>query len=267
VTQQELAKQKAAELGVQLDVVSANDDVNKQFNDVQNAIAGGSSAIVMMPANTQGLNAVLQDAQQRNIPYTFTQKGMLGVKPAAQALAPYASEGKTLGEWVVKHYQGQTGVKVALISGIAGDQSSIARTGAFELELLKSCNFDIVAEQPGQYRRDASAKAAESILAANPDVKLVFGANDEGALGALSAIEASGRTGVDVVGLDGEKDMFDAISAGKALATVKHLPTAGTAVEETVKYLRGEPVPAYTTKLGDLVTADEIKAGTVQPAF
>jgi ribose transport system substrate-binding protein len=267
VRQQQLATEKARELGVQLDVVSANDDVNKQFNDIQNAIAAGSNGIVMMPANTQGLNAVLQQAQERNIAYSFSQKGMLGVEPATQALAPYALEGKTLGEWVVQHYAGQQDVKVALISGITGDQSSVARTGSFELELLKSCNFDIVAEQPGQYRRDASAKAAESILAAHPDLKLMFGANDEAALGALSAIEASGRQGIDVVGLDGQTEMFEALKAGKALATVKHLPTADKAVEETVKYLRGEPVPTYVVELGDLVTADDARSGSVQPAF
>src|SRR5690606_12954153 len=116
-------------------------------------------------------------------------------------------------------------------------------------------------------RRDASAKAAESILAAHPDVQLIFGANDEAALGAISAIEASGRSGIDVIGLDGQKEMFDAIAAGKALATVRHLPTAATAVESTVKYLRGEPVPAYSVQLGELVTAEEVRAGTLQPAF
>ncbi len=266
VAQQDLAEAKAEELGVSVDVVSANDDVNKQFNDIQAGIAGGASAIMMMPANTEGLSEVLAQAEQQGIPYAFTQKGMLGVNPITQVLAPYAAEGKAIGEWVVNHYADNPGpINVALIEGITGDVSSVARVGSFERELLKACKFVIVASQPGQYRRDASQEAMESILAANPDVNLVFGANDEGALGALAAIEASGKTGIDVVGIDGQTSMFDALKAGKVLVTMKHNPTAPYALENVVQYLRGEPVPKFEVNPGEVV--DQTNVNDLEPAF
>lgn len=266
VAQQDLAEAKAKELGVEVDVVSANDDVNKQFNDIQAGIAGGASAIMMMPANTEGLSEVLAQAENAGIPYAFTQKGMLGVKPITQVLAPYAAEGKGVGEWVVNHYKDQPGpIKVALIEGITGDVSSVARTGSFERELLKACKFEIVATQPGQYRRDASQKAMESIIAANPDINLVFGANDEGALGALAALEAAGLNDVDVVGIDGQTTMFDAIKAGKVLVSMKHNPTAPYALENVVQYLRGEPVPTFEVNPGEIVDATNVN--DLKPAF
>ena len=266
VAQQDLAAAKAEEMGVEVDVVSANDDVNKQFNDIQAGIAGGASAIMMMPANTEGLSEVLAQAEQQGIPYAFTQKGMLGVKPITQVLAPYAAEGKAIGEWVVNHYADNPGpINVALIEGITGDVSSVARVGSFERELLKACKFVIVASQPGQYRRDASQEAMESILAANPEVNLVFGANDEGALGALAAIEASGKTGIDVVGIDGQTTMFDALKAGKVLVTMKHNPTAPYALENVVQYLRGEPVPVFEVNPGEVV--DQSNVNSLEPAF
>lgn len=266
VAQKDLAEAKAKELGVTIDVVSANDDVNKQFNDIQTGIASGANAIMMMPANTEGLSSVLSQAEQSGIPYAFTQKGMLGVNPVTQVLAPYAAEGQTVGAWVVDHFKDNPGpINVALIEGITGDVSSVARTGSFERELLKACKFKIVASQPGQYRRDASQKAMETILAANPDVNLVFGANDEGALGALAAIEASGKTGIDVVGIDGEKDMFDALKAGKVLVTMKHNPTSPYTVENLVDYLRGEPVPTFEVNPGEVV--DQSNVNSTEPAF
>lgn len=265
VKQKQLAEDAAKKLGVEINVISANDDVNQQFNDIQTAVGQGTDALMMMPANTEGLDAVLAQADAADVPYFFTQKGMLGVSPASQVLAPYATEGGMVGDWVVQHYAGQQDVKVAVVSGIPGDASSDARVGAFQLPLLRACTFDIVAEQPGNYRRADSEKAAQNMLSANPDVNLVFGANDEAALGAVSALQSSGRTGVDVVGADGETDMFTAIDNGQTLATVIHKPTAGIVVEEIVKYLRGEPVPQFKVLDEDLVTKDN--AATLQPAF
>ncbi|MCV7229034.1 substrate-binding domain-containing protein [Mycolicibacterium komossense] len=267
VKQKQLAEEAAARNGVKINVVSANDDVNQQFNDLQTAIAQGTDALMMMPANTEGLGAVLSQAETAKIPYFFTQKGMLGVKPASQVLAPYANEGKMLGEWVVDHYKGRSDVNVAIISGIPGDASSDARVNAFALPLLRACTFNIVANQPGNYRRGDSEKAAQNMLSANPNVDLVVGANDEAALGGLSALQSAGRTGVDVVGMDGETDMFTAIKNGQALATVIHKPTAGIVVDEAVKYLRGEPVPEFKVLPEDLVTKETIDAGSAEPAF
>jgi len=267
VKQKQIAEAEAAKLGAEINVISANDDVNRQFNDIQTAIGQGTDALMMMPANTQGLDAVLAQATSKKVPYFFTQKGMLGVQPASQVLAPYANEGQQLGKWVAGHYKGKPKVNVVVISGITGDASSVARVDSFEVELLRACNFTILATQAGQYRRQESAKAAENMLAANQKVDLLFGANDEAALGGLSAIESSGRTGIDVVGLDGETDMFTAIKAGKALATVIHKPTAAIVVTEIVDYLKGRPVPQYKVLPEKLVTKESIATGTVQPAF
>jgi ribose transport system substrate-binding protein len=267
VKQKQLAEDAAQKAGAQIDVVSANDDVNQQFNDIQTAIAKGTDALMMMPATTQGLDAVLKQAESKDIPYFFTQKGMLGVKPVSQVLAPYSNEGKQLGEWVVKHYQAKDNINVAVISGIPGDQSSDARVNSFLLPLLRACTFNVVANQPGNYRRGDSEKAAQNMIAANPNINLLFGANDEAALGGISALNSSGRTGVDVVGLDGETDMFTAIKNGQALATVIHKPTAGIVVDEIVQYLQGKPVPEYKVLPEDLVTKETIDAGSSQPAF
>ncbi|MCW2689148.1 MAG: D-ribose-binding periplasmic protein [Mycobacterium sp.] len=67
VKQKQLAEDAAQRNGVKVNVVSANDDVNQQFNDIQTAIAQGTDALMMMPANTEGLGAVLSQAEAAKI--------------------------------------------------------------------------------------------------------------------------------------------------------------------------------------------------------
>ena len=109
----------------------------------------------------------------------------------------------------------------------------------------------------------------EGFLAAHPGVQVVFGANDEAALGALAALRAAGIPDgqIAVVSIDGQTDMFPEVQKGAVLATFTHAVTAGKVVEEIVAYLRGEPVPAFLVSPGELVTKAKIDANEVQPAF
>lgn len=270
VAQTEAATAACAELGCTVEIISAQDDINKQYNDVQTALGTQPDALMMMPANTEGLAPLLAQYDDASIPYFFAQKGMLGVNPVSQVLAAYAAEGKAIGEFVVAEFgDSPTPVQVAVIEGIAGDVSSVARSGAFKLELLKNGNFEIVASQPGEYRREPSQRVMEGFLAAHPGVQVVFGANDEAALGALAALRAAGIPDgqIAVVSIDGQTDMFPEVQKGAVLATFTHAVTAGKVVEEIVAYLRGEPVPAFLVSPGELVTKAKIDAGEVEPAF
>jgi ribose transport system substrate-binding protein len=262
------AEAAAAEVNATMTVASGEDDVNKQLSGIETALGQSPDGLLLMPANVQGLQPVLQSYTDKEIPYAFTGKGMTGVNPAIQFLAPYGEEGKKIGDYVVEHYKDQEGpIKVAVITGITGDVSSVARVGTFEKALLESGKFEIVAEQAGEYRRQPSQNAMDGILAAHPDVQLVFGANDDGALGALDAIKAAGKSGdIKVVGLDGQPEMFKAIESGDALATVIHLPSAGEATKLLASCIHGESVPAFKVMVGDLVDQAAIKGGT-KPAW
>lgn len=63
----------------------------------------------------------------------------------------------------------------------------------------------------------------ENILQAQPEIQAVFAHNDEMALGALKAIEASGRD-IFVVGFDATDDAVAAVKEGKLAATVAQKP-------------------------------------------
>jgi ribose transport system substrate-binding protein len=86
----------------------------------------------------------------------------------------------------------------------------------------------------------------ENLLAANPDVEAVFAQNDEMALGALRAVQASGKD-VMIVGFDGTDDGIAAVNRGLLGATVAQQPDliGSLGIEIADKVLKGEKVDEY----------------------
>ena len=128
---------------------------------------------------------------------------------------------KLLGEWVVKN-RGQTG-KIAVLLGTPGVHANDRLRGF--TDGLKGSQWTVVTKQEADWVRDKGQSVAESILQANPDLNLIYGENDEMALGALQAVQDRGlKDKVAVVGLDGVKAALDSITEGGLTASMNVIP-------------------------------------------
>ena len=85
----------------------------------------------------------------------------------------------------------------------------------------------------------------ENMLQADGDIKAVFAANDEMALGAVEAMSGAGKN-VLVVGFDATDDAIAAVKAGRMAATVAQQPELidSTAVENAVNLINGVSIPS-----------------------
>ena len=140
---------------------------------------------------------------------------------------------------------GQTG-KVAIIDH-PEVESVIARVRGFEDELAANYkDITVVAKLSGHGVKDQAFRTTEDILQSHPDLKGIFGINDDSALGALAAVEKAGKLGqVKIVGFDAVPEAREAITAGKIYADVIQKPTEiGQKTIEAVKtYLSGASAP------------------------
>jgi ribose transport system substrate-binding protein len=96
-----------------------------------------------------------------------------------------------------------------------------------------------------QYGGGDQAKSADitkAIIAANPDVKGIYGANEGSAIGVLRGIAESGKQGISVIGFDSGKAQIDAIRSGAMLGAVTQNPVGMGAqtVVSAVKAIKGE---------------------------
>jgi ribose transport system substrate-binding protein len=234
----------AKEKGFNLVVTSGDWDLAKQQGQIENFIVQKVAAIIICPVNSKGIGPAIDKANQARIPvFTADIKANEG-----QVVSHIASDnylgGKLAGEYLAKALNGKG--KVAVIDQPIVE-SAIERVRGFEDVLRGSPGIQIVAKPSGDGVRDKAMKAAEDLLQGYPDLNGIFGINDDSALGALSAIESSGRKGIVILGFDAIPEARAAILRDSALkADVVQSPAQiGQKTIETIdRYLKGETVPA-----------------------
>ena len=98
----------------------------------------------------------------------------------------------------------------------------------------------------------------ENLLQGKPEIKAVFAHNDEMALGAVEAINSSGKD-IMVIGFDGNDDAINAIKAGEMEATVAQQPEliGKLAVDAGRDVLQGKKLEKIIPAPLKLVTKDE----------
>ena len=99
----------------------------------------------------------------------------------------------------------------------------------------------------------------EDIITANPDVKAVFCANDNMALGAVEALKAAGKLeDVIVVGFDANPDAAASILAGEMTASIAQSPynMGRFGVVYGLAAIQGNEIPELIDTGTTLVTAD-----------
>ena len=103
--------------------------------------------------------------------------------------------------------------------------------------------LNILAQGWGNWTLLGGIQAMEDILTAHPDVNLLVAENDAMAMGALKAIEESGKADqVLVVGYDGQKEAYELIMEGKYGATALNSPgeLARLVIESVVRFKNGQ---------------------------
>ena len=140
----------------------------------------------------------------------------------------------------MKEYEG---IKVAELQGTSGASAAIDRSEG--LHKVADSKLNVVASQTANFNRTEGMSVMENMLQADGDIKAVFAANDEMALGAVEAMSGAGKN-VLVVGFDATDDAIAAVKAGRMAATVAQQPELidSTAVENAVNLINGVSIPS-----------------------
>ncbi|GAJ70513.1 LOW QUALITY PROTEIN: ribose ABC transport system, periplasmic ribose-binding protein RbsB [Vibrio sp. JCM 18904] len=244
VTMKDGAEAKAKELGgYDLIVLDSQNDPSKELSNIEDLSIRGVKAILINPTDSDAVSNAIRMANRSKIPVLTLDRGA----SVGEVVSHIASDNVIGGEMAGHYIMEKVGekAKVIQLEGIAGTSAARERGEGF-MNAVKGSDMDLLASQPADFDRTKGLNVMENLLAANPDVQAVFAQNDEMALGALRAVQASGKD-VVIVGFDGTEDGIAAVNRGKLAATIAQQPDliGALGVETADKVLKGEEVEEY----------------------
>lgn len=246
-----VTRQEAEARGVELKFADAQQKQENQIKAVRGFIAQGVDAILIAPVVATGWDEVLAEAQEAEIPVVLLDRGV-DASPdlyLASVASDQTVEGQVAGQWLADTV-GTRECRVVELQGTVGSTPAIGRKRGFEAAIASHPNITIVRSQTGDFTRSKGKEVMEGFLKAEDggaSICAVYAHNDDMAVGAIQAIKDAGlRPGSEllVVSIDAVPDIFAAIAAGEANATVELTPNmAGPAFDVLAAYLKDGTAP------------------------
>lgn len=227
---------------------SSEFDVAVQKNQISDFVVQQVDAMIICPADSRAIGTAIQEANLAGIPVFTADIAVLAedVDVVAHVGIDNYEGGKMAGELALGLLNGDGEIAIVDHPEV---ESVIQRTKGFmdviEGAIAQNQAIEVVSRLPGSGSMDKSFKATEDILQAHPDIDVIFGINDETALGALAAIEKAGKLGaVQVIGFGGKEEAIKAVREGTLYADIVTYPRkiGSRVIESIAGYMSGEEV-------------------------
>ncbi|WP_288217976.1 ribose ABC transporter substrate-binding protein RbsB [uncultured Fusobacterium sp.] len=251
VTLKEGAEGKAKDLGDELIVLDSQNDPSKELANVEDLLVKGIDVLLINPTDSDAVVSAVRAANRQKVPVVTLDRAANKGKVVSHVASDNVLGGEMAGNYIIEKLGGKG--KVVELEGIPGTTAARDRGEGFNKSAKGK--LDIVAKQPADFDRTKGLTVMENILQAQPEIDAVFAHNDEMALGATKAIEATGRN-IMVVGFDATDDAVAAVKAGNLAATVAQKPAeiGAKGVEIADKIAKKEEVPANVPVALELIT-------------
>ncbi len=236
-------KGRGEELGYAVEVVSADQDTNKQNNQIETAVSQKVAAIIVEPVSVDGVIPAVRAAKEAGIPVVIVNQQISDSTAADTYVgADSVKIGELLMKQVVKDIGGQG--EIVQILGPMGADVQIGRSEGFA-KGLEGSDVKVAFESTAEWDTDKALKLTENWLSANKNLVAVVSQNDNMALGARKAIEdANMQDQIKVYGIDATPDGLSAVKEGRLAATVSQNTSlqGTTSVNLADKLIKGEKV-------------------------
>lgn len=252
--------------GVTLQMEDGAGDISRQQSQIDNFIASGVDAIMMLLVDADSGQAMSMAANAAGTPIVFVNLAPPNVDDLPEKQAWVGSDevlAGTLQATEICRVLGGEGDAVMLM-GQLGTSGQRGRSEGVHnvLETPECSGINLVDEQTANYMRTPGMDLMTNWLTSGIQPKAVFANNDEMALGAIQALKAGGISMDDVVigGVDATKDAMAAMKAGDLDVTIfqNAKGQAVAAIDVAMKIIKGEPYEKKTTVPFELVTPSNL---------
>jgi ribose transport system substrate-binding protein len=240
-----LGAQDQAKKDGNVDVVSGGSSKTVDWlNACQNIIHAKVDALAYSTIDEKGTRNCIKQANSMGLPIVcILPCTPIGKKNVVVSI-DFRKDGVLIGDWMGKTVKSG---EVGILEGAPGDQAAAQLVSGFKSGLASSCaGCKVVATAPGGFNREQAYTSALSVLAAHPNIKGIYSLNDDGALGALRAVQQQGKLHkVAIAGHNGSCEALTNIMNGGGLGFTVLLagrPLGAAAVDIAMKLAKGTPV-------------------------
>lgn len=214
------ASAKATELGYDSLVIQHDDDVTKQAEAFDTAIARKAAAIICDNAGADATIAPVQAAKAAGIPTFLVDREINSTGDAVAQMVSNNYQGASLVAEYFVECMGEEGNYVEML-GKESDTNAGVRSQGFHDVIDQYEGLVMIEQQTANWEQTEAYEKMESIIQAQgaASIKGVICGNDTMAMGVIEACLKAGMTDVVVCGFDGSNDVRDSILRGEIKAT------------------------------------------------
>ena len=253
-------KDAADRAGAELLLANSAGKPDKEVQLINTYIARQIDVIVISPLSSTASATALKRARDKGVKVVTYNSTVEGDVPLAYIESDQADLGAQSGRVARRYIEEKLGgkAKVATLAfrSQVPEQSDL-RSNGFKSAIKDLPGVEIVAEQDA-WLAEMAIKKVGDILTANPDISVIWAANEGGTVGAVMAVKNAGKAGqVAVFGTDTSEQLIGFLLSEdnilQAITGQKPFEIGARAVETAVKLLDGQAVDKKVSMPGVLL--------------
>jgi ribose transport system substrate-binding protein len=262
-------KAAAAEFGAEVVTLApqSGSDINGQVGKLQDAISMGVDVILINPHDDSAAAPLIEQAIDAGIAVFNLNSDSVDFEARLTGVVGYDQKNGNIAQakMIAEKFKDKKLV-IGIIEGLPGYHTT-QRCGGFEEGIKDHPDYEIVSRLNGSWNTDGGNTAAMDMLQANPDINLIYCANDMEAMGALQACKTLGRTDVILVANDGNTEYLEAIYSGEVYSTLNTVPyeMGLYACQAAIDTLYGDFKGGWVESPGYVTTSENVLTFLQQP--
>ncbi len=262
------ARKAEKELGINLIVKTGAQEtsVDQQITIIEELIREKVDAILIAPADSVQLIPVLKKAQDAGIVIINldNQLDTAAKEKVGLSNVPYISVDNINGAYLSARYISEKidqPAKAVILEGIPTAKNAQDRKTGAAKAFAENKNVQLVGSQSAHWKVDEAYQVTTQLFKQNPNIKLVFCANDMMAMGTLQYLKENKITDVKVAAYDALDEVMPMLKDGSLQSTIDQQAAiqAYTGVQFAIRMLKGEKLPDVTLLDVLLVTRENAR--------
>jgi ribose transport system substrate-binding protein len=259
-------KKAATDQGLELVVLSADNNSTQQVNQVNDLITQNVGVLIFIAQDATAAAAGVKAANNAKIPViAVDEKPESGSGEIVTYIATDSVKAAdALCTWMFQQMGGKG--EIGILQGVLGATAELQRSQGCQQVLGRTPDIKVDAKQAANWDETEAYKAAQNMLQGNPGITAIFGESDAMGLGAAKAARDANRKIISV-GIDGFPTMVAAVKSGLTQATQAQIPykMGQMAVGDAKKVLSGDAKSVPPLQLQDAVLVTDKNVNEVNP--